>query len=170
LTYWFDSLPNFGIGADFTHAKTYSQLDKAGPASGTVLGAPIGPNAAPGSVLQRLEFTDGLNLLTAHAFYRHPMGGRFTPYAGVGLGIAIPHVEVYMSGYQNTFQYEATGVAARLYGGIDYAITRNWSVFGEYQLSYAQVEDASLTGGGTLSTELVSHNFNFGISYAFKPF
>jgi hypothetical protein len=45
-----------------------------------------------------------------------------------------------------------------------------WSIFGEYQLSYAQVSDATLTGVGILRTDFLSHHFNVGLSYAFKPF
>jgi len=170
FTYWLESIPNLGFGVDYTHAKVYAKLGNTVPASGTVGGVPIGPNVLLRNVFQRLEFTDGLNLVTAHAFYRYPMGGRLTPYLGVGVGAAIPHVEVTMAGYPITFQYELTGIAARLYGGVDVAITNGWSLFGEYQFSYAQVRNASLTGGGTLSTDLLSHHFNLGVSYAFKPF
>jgi lipid A oxidase len=169
VTYWLESSPNWGVGIDFTHMKTYARLSSTVRSSGTVLGVALAPNTQLNTVFSWLEFSDGQNLGTAHVFYRHPFGS-FTPYVGVGLGVSVPHVEVNMAGYQNTFRYELTGFASRLYGGVDVPIYGGWSIFGEYQLSYAQVSDATLTGGGTLRTDFLSHHFNVGLSYAFKPF
>ena len=168
ITYWMEWAPSWGVGVDYTHAKTYARLSDVVRSSGTVLGVPLGANTQLSTVFPWLEFSDGLNLATAHVFYRYPLG-RVTPYVGAGLGASVPHVEVNMPGYPNTFKYEVTGIASRLYAGVDLVIAFGWSVFGEYQLSYAQVQNASLTGGGTLQTNLLSHHFNIGISYAFKP-
>jgi lipid A oxidase len=169
VTYWIESAPSWGVGVDYTHLKAYARLNEVVRSSGTISGVPLGANTQLSNFFPWLEFSDGLNLATAHVFYRHPFG-RVTPYIGAGLGASIPHVEVNMPGYPNTFKYELTGIASRLYGGVDVAIAGGWSVFGEYQLSFAQIQDASLTGGGTLQTNLLSHHFNIGISYAFKPF
>jgi lipid A oxidase len=168
VTYWFDQAPNFGLGVDFTHFKTYAKLGSTVAAAGTIAGAPPPPSVVLGNQFTRLEFSDGLNLLTAHVFYRYPLG-RWTPYAGIGLGASIPHVEVSMPGFPNTFRYEVTGLAARLYAGLQVQVHGGWSVFGEYQFSYAQIDNAGLGGRGTLDTNIRSHHVNFGVSYAFRP-
>ena len=168
-TYWMEWAPSWGVGVEYTHLKTYARLSETVRSSGTVSGVPLGANTQLKTVFPWLEFSDGLNLATAHVFYRYPFG-RVTPYVGAGLGASVPHVEVKMPGYPDTFKYELTGIASRLYAGVDVAIASGWSVFGEYQFSYAQVQNASLSGGGTLQTNLVNHHVNIGISYAFKPF
>jgi lipid A oxidase len=167
-TYWFDSMPNFGVGVDYTHAKVYAQLGSTVAASGTIAGAPVPSRVLLGSLFSQLELTDGLNLITANAYYRwNPFGNSWRPYVGVGVGAAIPHVEVFQAGYPNTFQYELTGVAVRGIGGLEYQIAPAWSVFSEYQFTYAQVNGGSLVGGGSISTDILSHHFNFGVSYHF---
>ena len=144
-TWWLDSHPNWGVAVDYTHAKV-----KADP-------LPAG--------FERLEFTNGLNILTANALYRHPTGTRITPYGGVGVGMAFPHVEV-KTANSNTYEYQVTGVAAQGLAGIDVRIWRGLSVFGEYKLSYTS-NDADLTGGGSLETDIWTNHFNLGIAYKF---
>lgn len=144
-TWWIDSYPNWGISIDYTHAKV-----KADPRP---------------SAFERLEFTDGLNIVTANAMYRHPTGTRFTPYGGLGLGMSIPHVEV-KTANSNTFEYQLTGVAAQGILGVDLMVWNGFSVFGEYKLSYTQ-NDADLNGGGSLDTDIWTNHFNLGIAYKF---
>ena len=68
-TWWKSDI--WGFGVEVNHAKVYSENKAA-------LGYDV------------LEFTDGLNLITANVFRRFPNAGRFTPYVGGGLGIAVP--------------------------------------------------------------------------------
>ena len=145
-TYWFDSAPNWGLALDFTHAKVEADLAEA-------------PD------FTQLEFTDGINLLTANAFYRHEFTDRITPYAGVGVGLSIPHVEAFAAnGSTQTAEYQVTGVAASALVGVDFAITERISVFGEYKFSYAQV-DADLNGGGYLETDLIINQAAVGLTF-----
>ena len=76
-TWWLNdfNLPHWGVALDYTHAK--------------VKAAHLG--TIPFS---HLEFTDGLNTAALNALYRMPLNNRFTAYAGVGAGVAFPHVEV----------------------------------------------------------------------------
>jgi lipid A oxidase len=156
VTYWPDSLQNWGFGIDFTHAKVYADLD-AGDAPGNYT---------------TLEFTDGLNLLTANAYYKHDWGNGFRAYGGAGLGINIPHVEITTTaatvvGPSETFEYQVAGPALQAVAGASYEVFDNWRVFGEYKLSYASV-DAELAGGaGSFNTDIVSHHLLAGISFAF---
>lgn len=141
-----------GYALEFTHAKVY---------------APDDEKAAAG--FSRMEFTDGLNLLTLGVTRRWPGvwgGGAVTPYLGAGLGVAVPHVDVTSAGGERTFGYQLTGAALRLTAGARYAINDRWSAFGEYQFTASQ-NDADLEGGGSLSTRIITNAVNVGVGYSF---
>ena len=155
LTYWLDTMPDWGFGLDYTHAKVYADLDGAG----------VDGN------YDRLEFTDGLNLVTANLFYKKDFSDAFRAYVGVGAGVSVPHVEVNTTGATvvgetDTFEYQLTGPAFQGIVGASYELVDNWRVFGEYKLSYS-VNEARLDGGGTFSTNITSQHVLAGISYSF---
>jgi len=145
-THWLTHMPQLGVALDFTHSKV-----KADP---------------PPNNFTKLEFTDGINFLTVNGLYRHKMGNGFTPYAGVGVGLSIPHVEVAGAAVDGnvTEEYQVTGIAAQAFIGVDYQIDQNWSVFGEFKSTYGQVE-ADLNGGGKLDTHIVSNQVIVGVTY-----
>ena len=143
---WWKS-DTWGFGVEANHAKVYS-------ANKAALGYDV------------LEFTDGLNIITANVFRRFPNAGRFTPYVGGGLGIAVPHVEIQRTGESKTFEYQLTGPAAILVFGTSYEINDKWSLFAEYKGSYS-VNKAKVDAGGTLSTNIVTNAINLGVSYSF---
>ena len=147
-TYWGSDTVGFGV--DFTHAKIY-------PKEGDL---PAGFDA--------LEFTDGLNILTANVYRRWPgalWDGALTPYVGAGLGVSIPHVEVeYESSKTNGYQF--TGPAAALVAGAQYDLSDRWGVFAEYKFSYSQ-NTGDLDGGGTIRTDNATNALNIGVSYTF---
>ncbi len=157
LTYWPSSMPNWGFMLDYTHAKMIADENSGG--------TPAGAAGNIGATYDRLEFTDGLNLVTVNALYQYDRWGSFKPYIGAGVGLAIPHVEVDSNG-SNTREYQVTGIAAQVLVGGKYALDENFSLFGEYKLSYADIE-ADLENGGTLETEGVTNHFLVGISYKF---
>ncbi|NDW01699.1 outer membrane protein [Salipiger sp. PrR002] len=148
-TWWQND--TFGWALEFTHAKVYandSDRDDAG--------------------FSTLEFTDGINILTVNAMRRWPeQWGKLTPFAGAGLGVAVPHVEVATTGgTDDTFEYQYTGPAARLLAGVSYPINDKWSVYGEYQFTYSWNE-ADLDEGGTLKTDIKTNALNVGLSMKF---
>ena len=143
---WWKS-DKWGFGIEVNHAKVYAE-------NPTALGYDV------------LEFTDGLNLITANVFRRFPNAGRFTPYVGGGLGIAVPHVEIQRAGESKTFEYQLTGPAAILVFGTSYEINDKWSLFAEYKGSYS-MNKAKVDAGGTLSTNIVTNALNLGVSYSF---
>lgn len=140
----------FGVALEFTHAKVY---------------APDDEREAIG--FDSFEFTDGHNLLTVNAMRRWPeQWGTATPYAGAGLGIAFPHVDVETTGGDKTFGYQLTGPAVRLLAGVSYPISERVSIFGEYQFTYSSNE-ADLDGGGTLETDIKTNAINVGLALTF---
>lgn len=142
---------NLGYGVEFNHAKVYASDDTLSD-----------------NDFDTLEFTDGLNLFTFNVLYRWNGiwgGGKLSPYAGGGLGFAMPHVEVTV-GNSETYEYQITGPAAIAVFGVSWAFAEKWALFGEYKASYSQ-NTADLDGGGELETDIVTNAFNVGITYAF---
>lgn len=147
-TWW--RTENVGFGVEFTHAKVY---------------APAAERNGIG--FDRMEFTDGHNLLTLNAMYRWP--GAFksvTPYMGAGLGVAVPHVDVTSSNGFRTLGYQYTGPAAKLIAGAKYDLNQRYALFGEYQFSVSQ-NSAELNGGGSLDTRIITNALNVGIAVKF---
>ncbi len=146
-TWWLESNPQFGFAIDFSHAKVYADPLPAG--------------------LSILEFTDGINLLTANALYRYQNTTRFTPYGGIGVGVSIPSVEVAnAAATSKTKNFQLGGVAVQGLIGIDARISDNWSLFGEIKSSYTMI-DADLNGGGSISTNIISNQIIIGVTYKF---
>ncbi|MFV0243434.1 MAG: outer membrane protein [Qingshengfaniella sp.] len=140
---------NWGIALEFNHAKVYADDDT------------LDDNG-----FERLEFTDGLNLITANLFRRFPKESRrWTPYVGGGLGVAVPHVDV-KTNDSKTFEYQLTGPAMQIVAGVTYPVTESWSIFGEYKGSYS-INKAELDGGGELKTNIVTNAVNVGVSFNF---
>lgn len=152
-TWWLGAfqLTDWGIGLDFTHAKVKADLD----------------DPAVGAAFSRLEFTNGLNTVTLNGFYRRPLDERFSLYAGAGAGVSIPHVEVETIPSQGrTFELQATGPTVQGLVGGSMELAYGFAVFGEYKANYSW-NKADLVGGGTLRTDVLTHQFAVGLSFAF---
>ena len=148
-TYWTDRNPRLGYGIDYSHAKVTADL-----ATRTASG------------FTQLEFTDGLNTLTANLWYRWPKDDRkWLPYVGAGAGIAFPGVDVGSVGGR-TFEYQVTGPAVQVVAGIKYNFNDRWGVFGEYKGTYT-MNEVDLDNGGTLSTDIMTNALNIGVSFSF---
>lgn len=146
-TWWREN--NVGFGLEFTHAKVYAD-DETLRDEG----------------FDTLEFTDGLNIITANVFRRFPGEARaWTPYVGGGAGISVPYVEIETAG-GSTFEYQYTGPAVQWVAGVAYPLSQNWSVFGEYQGSYS-MNTIDLDNGGELETNIVTNAVNLGVSFDF---
>jgi lipid A oxidase len=151
-TYWLSRASSWGIALEFTHAKAMGQID-----------------FATDGVYDKLEFSDGNNLLMLNVMYRfRPIWqGRFVPYVGIGAGVTIPHVEVTLDGVaQRTFEYQLAGAAAQGLAGLEYKLSESWSMFTEAKLSYSHIA-ADLDHGGGLRTYLWSPAIAVGLTYRF---
>lgn len=115
---------------------------------------------------ERLEFTDGLNLVTLNAFQRYVTDRKLTPYIGAGVGAAIPHVDITPNGGLHTFGYQVTGVAVQWVAGASLPINDRWRAFAEYKGSYSR-NHVKLDGAGTLDTDIITNALNIGVSISF---
>jgi len=145
-TWW--RTETLGIGVEVNHTKIYA-----------------GPSEMSANGFDRLEFTDGLNIVTANVLRRWTVSPGFRPYVGVGAGIAIPHVEV-TTAAGKTFGYQVTGPAVTWLAGVQVPLDGRWSIFTEYKGARSWNE-ADLTPGGTLDADVTTHSLNLGLSWAF---
>ena len=145
-TFWRND--KLGYGAEFTHTKAYAPS-----------------NALQNAGFDRLEFTDGHNIITFNINRRWDLG-EFKTYSLVGLGIAMPHVDALPSGGLHTFEYQYTGPAARAAVGLSRKLNEDFSIFTEYQFTVSD-NKVSLRNGGTLNTKLLTNAVNLGVSYNF---
>lgn len=83
-----------------------------------------------------------------------------TPYVGAGLGVALTDLEV------DGETVDARGPAVSWVAGASVPISENWSVFGEYEGTYADVEGET-AGGGTVGADTVTNSINLGVSFSF---
>ena len=157
----------YGVMLDFTHIKAIAIKNRPGQQSGFKDGDHVPTQAPVSATLKRLEFTHGYNLLTLNALRRASMRGpNLIPYAGVGLGVAIPHVEVQRADKPQstrTYEYQITGPALQLLGGIEWRLGRRLSLFVEYKLTCAMIR-GDLVGGGKVTTNLCTHQVPVGIA------
>jgi len=164
--YW---LPNarFGMMVDFTHIKAIAVKHHPVQQSGSRDGVSVPALEPLTATLKRLEFTHGYNLLTLNVLRRGgPRGPNLIPYAAAGLGVAIPHVEVQRTGAPQstrTDEYQITGPALQLLGGVEWRFGRRLSLFVEYKLSCAMIH-GDLVGGGEISTNLCTHQLPVGLA------
>jgi lipid A oxidase len=149
--YWLSKGSNWGFAIDYTHQKALANIDFGN--DGTY---------------DRLEFTDGNNLVIFEVLYRfNPMmNGTLVPYVGIGAGVTIPHVEVTLDNAGKTYEYQLAGAAAQVLAGLEYKLNESWSLFTEAKLSYSNIS-ADLNGGGRLETELWSPQLAIGVTYRF---
>jgi hypothetical protein len=130
----------YGVMLDFTHVKAVAIKDRPGQQSGFKDGDHVPAQAPVSATLKRLEFTHGYNLLTLNALRRASMRGpNLIPYVGVGLGVAILHVEVQRADKPQstrTYEYQITGPALQLLGGMEWRFGRRLSLFVQADLRH----------------------------------
>ncbi len=118
---------------------------------------PFPPKAKLNQVLKRLEFSHGHNILTLNGLYRLPFGTeRVKPYVGLGLGVNLPHTEVWLEGDEKrTYEYQLAGTATQALAGLEIRLPRSTSLFLEYKFSFSWYR-APLTGrdGGWLFQDI----------------
>jgi lipid A oxidase len=148
-TRWLGEGTGWGFGAEITHTKVYADDDTLSL-----------------SGFDRLEMTDGLNILTFNAMYRwKDPSRRLVPYVGAGIGLAIPHVDT-QTANDRTFGYQITGPALRATAGASLPLNDRWSVFGEYQGTISQ-NTADFDEGGQMKTRIITNAVNLGLSFRF---
>jgi hypothetical protein len=147
----------FGAMLDFTHSKAIAALENEEAFEGAKDGTPLAPKSKLGQIFERLEFSHGHNILTLNGLYRLPFGSaRVQPYVGLGLGVNLPHTEVWIEGDEKrTYEYQLAGPATQALAGLEIRMPRSMSIFLEYKFSFSWYQ-APLTGrdGGWLFEDI----------------
>ena len=173
IAYWPARSASWGIAAEFIHDKLIADLDGTVTVTGTRAGDPVDAREPLGASFRGLSFSHGHNLLFMNAQYRwlgrHPGNGgfrdRLEPHAGLGVGIALPHVEV-DTGSTPTEEYQMAGFAWQAFAGVRLALAWGFSAVPEYKLTYARI-DGELSGGGIVRVRPWTQNLVIGLSYRF---
>ena len=156
----------FGGMIDFLHNKAITRLGRGAHGRkikngvvedvetlGTLKGQPAPSPLHLTDLLERLEFTHGHNVLIPTALVRLvPLTPAIRPYLGIGLGAAVPHVEVRFVGEKPerwTNEYQYAGPAFQFLAGLELRIGRG-SYYIEYKFIWASIK-AALTGGNSWS-------------------
>lgn len=169
-TWWLPFRSSLGAMADLVYVKVVADRDRMVHQSGTRDGMPVHEMELASATFRRLEFTDGLNLLSGNLVYRMPYFGRVIPYFGIGAGLSLPHAEVQRRSVtsQKTFSFQLAGITLHLFAGMELYVAKSGSVFTEYRLSYA-TNKVQLIDGGTLQTNLWINHFTAGGSGNIRP-
>jgi len=168
--YWNAKLRGIGFMFDYTHAKATAIKTQELTQSGTRDGKTVPAKEPFDATFRKLEFTHGLNFFTLNALFR--AGGpdkRFAPYAGIGIGLSVPHVDTNRSGAPQkarTYEHQITGLAFQALGGLEWRFLRSEraSAFAEYKLNYTS-NRGILNGGGSVETDLWTHQIPIGFYY-----
>jgi lipid A oxidase len=169
-TYWSPKLRGLGFMFDYAHAKATALKSQDLSQTGKRDGQDVPPKEPFGKTFRKLEFTHGLNFFTLNALYRaRGLHARIAPYAGIGIGLSVPHVDTKRAGApdeERTYEHQITGLAFQALGGIEWRLLRSGrvSAFTEYKLTRTS-NNAKLNGGGTLDTDLWTHQVPVGFSY-----
>lgn len=168
-TWWLPAGRSLGGMVDLLYVKVVADRERIVKQSGTRDGAPVPDEEPLGATFRRLEFTDGLNLLTFNAVYRFPFPGRIRPYFGFGAGASLPHAEVRRTGAPvRTFEFQLAGYAVQAFAGLEFRVANRGSLFAEYRASYA-TNDVTLVDGGSLKTNLFVNHVSAGVLGHLKP-
>ena len=172
-TVWPARLKRLGFMFDYSHAKATALKTQTLNQSGTRDGQPVPATEPFSNTFRKLEFTHGLNFFTLNAVYR--IGGldaRVAPYLGLGLGISMPHVDTQRAGWEKdtrTYVHQITGPTVQVLGGLQWRFLKSGrgSAFAEYKLNYSR-NAAKLNGGGSLETNLWTHQVPIGFSFHYR--
>jgi hypothetical protein len=160
-----------GLMLDFTHIKAKARWDLPVRQQGTRDGVPVPASEDLSATFSRLEFTHGYNLLTLNLVRRRSLGGKnLLVYAGAGAGVSIPHVEVARAGrpaMTRTSEYQVTGPAVQVLGGIEWRFAPHFSLFVEYKLSCSAIS-GDVKDGGRVETDLCTHQLLAGPTWHLK--
>ncbi len=169
-SYWNPKLRGLGFMFDYSHAKASALKTQQVKQSGKRDGVEVPPVEPFNKTFRKLEFTHGLNFFTLNALYKaRGLHARFAPYAGVGIGLSVPHVDTRRAGApieSRTYVHQITGLTFQALGGIEWRLgkTGRVSSFAEYKLNHSS-NHAKLNGGGTIDTDMWTHQIPVGISY-----
>lgn len=153
--WFFDSGPGWGIALDFTHIKVFLEEEEVVELSGS-----RGGRERIGDTIAELGISHGLNVVTANVLYRGRWGPAW-PYAGVGAGLVVAHVEASLDG-RWVSEYQLDGPAVQALAGVAVDLSTLFSVFVEAKVG--SVEPELDVPGGSIRADLLTPQVVAGLS------
>lgn len=175
-TWWLPRSPRWGVSLDYTHVKAIARVHREVGVSGTRAGAPVDDREPLVQTFGALAFSHGLNLATVSAVYRRlprsadgatdaaAVRRRLQPYASLGAGVTVPHVEITTAG-ASADGYQVSGPAFVGGVGVDARLVGPVSALAEYRLSWARVK-ADLSPEGSVVLHPWTSHLALGLSIA----
>ncbi len=170
---WFPSEnSHWGFGAEFFHMKLYAETGDTVRVTGRRNGASVNGNERIANTIKSFSLSHGLNYALGDVVYRWFPGrqgedflGHLQPYAGGGLGLAIPHVESNVNG---TFheEYQVHGPGLEGLAGLNVALSRHWGLMFEYKFTYANLDSLEIPRGAIEVTP-ITHHLVSGLTFHF---
>ncbi|MGH8094813.1 MAG: outer membrane protein [Chthoniobacterales bacterium] len=124
------------------------------------------------NTVESFSISHGLNYALGDVVYRWLPGrrgedflGHLQPYAGLGLGVAIPHVESNVGGRLHE-EYELRGPGVEGLAGINVELTRHWALMLEYKFTYANLAALDIPRG-TIEVTPLTHHLVTGFTFSF---
>ncbi|MFI3270558.1 MAG: outer membrane beta-barrel protein [Pseudomonadota bacterium] len=114
----------------------------------------------------------GINTLMLNAFYDFKNNSDFTPYVGVGAGIAWVSMKGDIAGAVGFASHTENNFAWNLTAGVAYEITENWSADLGYRYlnaGDAKTESTTIAGvtGHLEAKDIASHQIMLGVRYTY---
>ena len=172
LAYFLSRQSHWGFGAEFFHMKMYAQTDDRVHVTGHRDGISINDDERIGDTIESFSLSHGLNYALGDIVYRWLPGrrgqdflGHLEPYAGLGLGLTIPHVESSVNGnFHEEYQVHGPGVQAL--AGVNVLLTRHIGLMFEYKFTYSNLDSLDIPGGSIEVTPL-THHLVTGLTFSF---
>jgi lipid A oxidase len=170
---WFPSdASHWGFGAEFFHMKIYAETSDTVRVTGRRNGGGVDDDERIDNTIEQFSLSHGLNYALCDVVYRWMPGrrgedflGHLTPYAGLGLGAAIPHVESSVNGtFHQGYQLHGPGVQAL--AGVNVVLSQHWGLMFEYKFTYANVDSFDIPRGSIEVTPL-THHLVTGVTFNF---
>ncbi|HWB15382.1 MAG TPA: outer membrane beta-barrel protein [Vicinamibacterales bacterium] len=160
---FFGASRRWGIELEYTHLKVIAKTDESYAVSGTLDGAPIGPDIGPmNTIVDRYRMTHGLNFYVGNLIVREPLRWSRATFVGrAGAGITVPHAETTIRG-EGREQYEYGGPGMNLSAGVDVRLTRLLSAVADYKFTFAKPEIDIVDGVGR--TRSATHQVTIGLA------
>ena len=163
---------HWGFGAEFFHMKMYAGTDDSVHVTGRRNGVGVDDTERISDTIDSFSLSHGLNYALADVVYRWMPGrrgenflGHLTPYAGIGLGAAIPHVESNINGrFHEEYQLHGPGMEALT--GVNIMLSQHWGLMFEYKFTYANLDSLDVPRGSIEVTPL-THHFVTGVTFNF---
>ena len=170
---WFPSLDShWGFGGEFFHMKMYAETGDTVRVTGRRNGVGVDANERIDDTIQSFSLSHGLNYALGDIVYRWQPGhrgedflGHLEPYVGLGLGLAIPHVESTVNGkFHEEYQVHGPGVEAL--AGMNIALTHHIGLMFEYKFTYSNLDSLDIPGG-SIQVVPLNHHLVTGLTFSF---